>query len=212
MYALLLVVVTVVCCIMMAPGLQADLQKVPFCKQDTASTFYDAATGQMKFNCEGVVGYLAVYRVCFILTLFFVLMALIMIGVKTSNDFRAGIQNGFWGLKFLIVAGGVVGAFFIPQGHFGQTWMYFGLVGGFLFIMIQLILIVDFAHSWAESWVEKFEETDSKAWYAGLLSFTFLHYVLALVGVVLFYIYYTTVSELILPSLVIGQSTKLQKS
>lgn len=42
------------------------------------------------------------------------------------------------------------------------------MVGGFLFIMIQLVLIIDFAHSWAESWVEKLEESESKAYYYGI--------------------------------------------
>jgi hypothetical protein len=45
-----------------------------------------------------------------------------------------------------------VGAFFIPHGGFGPTWMYFGMAGGLLFILIQLVLIIDFAHSWAEAW------------------------------------------------------------
>ncbi len=111
-----------------------------------------------------------------------------MIGVKSSKDPRAGIQNGwvkallgqwtqinkdlnfpfsFWALKYLVLIGIIIGAFFIPEdpaGTFGTTWMYFGLVGGFLFILIQLVLVVDFAHRWAESWVEKYEETSSKGW------------------------------------------------
>jgi hypothetical protein len=60
-----------------------------------------------------------------------------------------------------------VGAFFIPEDKnetFGTTWMWFGMIGGFFFIIIQLVLVVDFAHRWAESWVEKYEETSSKTW------------------------------------------------
>ncbi len=47
--------------------------------------------------------------------------------------------------------------------------MYVGFIGAFVFILIQLILIIDFAHSWAEYWVGKYEETDSKGWLAALL-------------------------------------------
>lgn len=70
----------------------------------------------------------------------------------------------FWGIKYLVLIGAIVGAFFIPHGNFGQVWMYFGMIGGFLFILIQLVLIIDFAHSWAEAWVDKYEETESKGW------------------------------------------------
>ena len=63
----------------------------------------------------------------------------------------------FWGIKFILILAGIVGAFFgIPHGSFGQVWMYFGMVGGFLFILVQLVLIVDFAHNWAESWQENY--------------------------------------------------------
>ena len=80
--------------------------------------------------------------------------------------------------RYLLIIGGMIGSFWIPDGSFGevcfiywseiltdeytlypilnaasiQVWMYFGMVGGFLFILIQLVLIVDFAHSWAEAW------------------------------------------------------------
>ena len=117
--------------------------------------------------------------------------------VKSSKDFRAGIQNGFWGIKYLLIIGGTVGAFFIPakDGTFSEVWMYFGMIGGFLFILIQLVLIVDFAHNWAESWLDKYEETSNKNWYRGVVACTMINYVLALVMIVLFYVYYTQSSE-----------------
>ena len=38
------------------------------------------------------------------------LMSVMMINVKSSKDFRSGIQNGFWGIKYALVIGGLVGA------------------------------------------------------------------------------------------------------
>ena len=61
------------------------------------------------------------HSLCFVVTLFFLLMSIIMINVRSSSDFRSGIQNGFWGIKYLLVIGGMVGAFFIPEGSFGKA-------------------------------------------------------------------------------------------
>lgn len=175
----MLLLTTIVACIMLSPRIEELLEKVPRLCESTDV-------------CKSAVGYLAVYRLLFALTLFFIAFSMMMIGVKSSKDPRSGIQNGFWAIKYLVLIGAMVGAFFIPNGaSFGQVWMYFGMVGGFLFILIQLILIIDFAHSWANSWVEKFEETQSKGWYCALLTFTLLHYALAIAAVVLFYIFYT---------------------
>ena len=41
------------------------------------------------------------------------------------------------------------------------------MVGAAFFILIQLVLLVDFAHSWNESWVNRMEEGNPKCWYAG---------------------------------------------
>jgi len=41
------------------------------------------------------------------------------------------------------------------------------MIGSFLFLLIQLVLIVDFAHAWNEKWVGKYEDTQSKSWLAG---------------------------------------------
>jgi hypothetical protein len=187
MYALMLLLGTIAACIMLSPGLQDVLRKVPFCTNSSSNYL----PSSVSINCDHAVGYLAVYRICFILTCFFVLMALMMIGVKSSRDPRSGIQNGFWGLKYLLVIGGIIGAFFIPEGSFGETWMYFGMVGGFCFILIQLILIVDFAHSWAEAWVGNYEETESRGWYFALMAITFLNYALTLTGTILLFVFFT---------------------
>ncbi|PIN88206.1 hypothetical protein AB205_0128600 [Aquarana catesbeiana] len=71
------------------------------------------------------------------------------------------------------------------------VWFYVGMGGAFCFILIQLVLLIDFAHSWNESWVEKMEEGNSRCWYAALLSATAINYALSLVAIVLFYVYYT---------------------
>lgn len=45
-------------------------------------------------NCDLLVGYLAVYRVCFAMAAFYFLFMLIMVKVDSTKDCRAGIQNG----------------------------------------------------------------------------------------------------------------------
>lgn len=186
MYTLMLLLVMVVACVTLAPGLHDQMKKVPFCQNSTG-----IVPGTFKVDCEQAVGYLAVYRICFATCLFFILMALLMIGAKSSKDPRAGIQNGFWGIKYLVVIGGIIGAFFIPEGQFASTWMVFGMIGGFCFIVIQLILIIDFAHSWAEKWVSNYEESESRGWYSALLLAMLTCYALTLTGIVLLYVYYT---------------------
>ncbi|EEB13437.1 serine incorporator, putative [Pediculus humanus corporis] len=188
MYGIMLLLGAITAAIMLAPGLQDGLKKVPFCQESNSNKIVPSS---LSWECDNAVGYPAVYRLCFALTCFFTLMCIIMIGVKSSKDPRAAIQNGFWGMKYLVLIGICVGAFFIPEGEFASVWMVFGMIGGFLFILIQLILIVDFAHSWAERWVGKYEETESKFWYIALLTVTFLLFTISIIGVVLLFIYFT---------------------
>jgi len=51
---------------------------------------------------------------------------------------------------------------------FITVWFYFGIVGSFMFILIQLILLIDFAHSWNEVWVRNAEEGNNKCWFSGM--------------------------------------------
>ncbi|KAM6899422.1 serine incorporator 2 [Xenentodon cancila] len=185
-FSFMLMLGTLVSIIMILPGMEEHLKKIPgFC--EGGSTI----PGLNKVNCDVIVGYKSVYRMCFAMACFFFLFSIIMIQVRSSKDLRAAIQNGFWFFKFLLLVGITVGAFFIPDGTFNTVWYHFGAVGSFIFIIIQLILLVDFAHSWNQSWLEKAEDGNSKCWFAALLSFTVIHYILAFTAVVLFYVFYT---------------------
>ena len=80
MYALLLLLTTVVSCILLAPGLHEKLKSVPFCKglndeesggdtnfldkvqNELQNTFADPISNSVTVDCSQVVGYLAVYR------------------------------------------------------------------------------------------------------------------------------------------------------
>lgn len=101
----------------------------------------------------------------------------------------------FWFFKFAALVGLSVAAFYIPDQPFTYckaksfadccclgrwqhnnkfcvylfvtVWFIVGSAGAFFFILIQLVLLVDFAHSWNESWVEKMEKGNASVWYIG---------------------------------------------
>ncbi|TWW65478.1 serine incorporator 2 [Takifugu flavidus] len=186
-FAFLLLLGTMVSVIMILPGMEEHLRKIPgFCVGGTSVPGIEN-----KVNCDVIVGYKSVYRMCFAMACFFFLFSLIMIRVRSSKDPRAAVQNGFWFFKFLVLVGITVGAFFIPDGDFNAVWYYFGVVGSFIFIIIQLILLVDFAHSWNLAWLQNAEDGNRKCWFGALLTVTVLNYILAFTAVVLFYVFYT---------------------
>uniref|UniRef100_A0A7N5JEQ8 Serine incorporator 2 n=1 Tax=Ailuropoda melanoleuca TaxID=9646 RepID=A0A7N5JEQ8_AILME len=178
--------------IILSPGVESQLHKLPWVCEEGSGT---PVIFQGHIDCGSLLGYRAVYRMCFATAAFFFLFALFMICVRSSRDPRAAVQNGFWFFKFLIFVGITVGAFYIPDGSFSNVWFYFGVVGSFLFILIQLVLLIDFAHCWNQRWLGKAEECDSRAWYAGLSFFTLLFYALSVAAVTLLFVYYTQPSS-----------------
>lgn len=181
-YSLFLLFTTIVSCIMLSDKVEDQLKKIDwFCKKTGVGT------------CSSIVGYESVYRVEFGAVMFFLLFAILLIGVKSSRDPRSSIQNGFWAIKFLILIGIIVGAFFIKNedDKFTKGWMITGLIGAFLFILVQLTLLIDFAHAWNENWVDNMEESGSKCWMAGLLMSTCIMYACTIAGIVCMFIYFT---------------------
>ncbi|KAI9541083.1 Serine incorporator 3 [Dissostichus eleginoides] len=188
-YAFILLLGTIVTCIMLSPGVDQQLKRIPgFCEDGAGSSIPGM---QADVNCEMFVGYKAVYRICFGMSMWFLGFSILMINIKNSRDPRAAIHNGFWFFKFAALVAVTVGAFYIPDGPFTYTWFVVGSGGAFCFILIQLVLLVDFAHSWNESWLEKMETGSSRCWYAALLVVTLINYIMSFTAVVLFFIFYT---------------------
>ncbi|XP_029990290.1 serine incorporator 1 [Sphaeramia orbicularis] len=193
LYASILLLGTIVACIMLSPGVDQQLKRIPgFCEDGAGSSIPDL---QASLDCQMFVGYKAVYRVCFSMSMWFLGFSILMINIKNSTDPRAAIHNGFWFFKLVALVGIMAGAFYIPDRPFTYTWFVIGSGGAFCFIVIQLVLLVDFAHSWNESWVEKMERGNSKGWYAALLGVTVFNYILSIVSVAMIFVFYTKPDE-----------------
>ncbi|TKR89457.1 hypothetical protein L596_013557 [Steinernema carpocapsae] len=196
MYALMLFVGTFVACLMLAPGIQAKLAD---------GNWFCAGLSQVaQIDCNRATGFQAVYRLCAAMSTFFFIFMAFMWGVKDSNDVRSKIQNGFWFFKYLILIGITIGFFYIKSENLAQPLMWIGMIGGFVFILIQLILIVDFAHGLAESWIDSYEENESRGCFFGLLAFTFGCYAAAITAVVIMFVFYTTGDTCALPKFLIS--------
>lgn len=133
-------------------------------------------------------GWLAVHRINFALGLFHLIFAGLLVGVTSSKNPRAALQNGFWGPKVIAWLAFVVLSFLIPDEFFMFWGNYIALFAAMLFLILGLILLVDLAHTWAEYCLRQIEETDSGPWrfvligstvgmYAGSIAMTILQYI-----------------------------------
>ena len=148
----------------------------------------------MNITCQGkqCYGFVAVQRVNFALGVFHFILALLLFGVKSSKDGRAGLQNGYWGPKIIAWLALVVITFFIPEAFFGIWGKYFALVLAMLFVLLGLILLVDLAHTWAEYCLQKIEDNDSRVWRGVLIGSTLGMYTMSFAMTIVMYIFFAS--------------------
>nr|CAD1829238.1 unnamed protein product [Ananas comosus var. bracteatus] len=106
----------------------------------------------------------AVLRVSLGNFLFFAIFALMMIGVKDQNDKRDAWHHGGWMAKIVFWAVLVALMFFLPNVVI-TIYETMSKFGSGLFLLVQVILLLDFVHTWNDAWVEK----DEQKWYIALL-------------------------------------------
>ena len=178
-YCTILLFATIMCFVMLVPGMRRTFDRIPnFC-------------GKLVTNetCDKFFGFGAVYRVMLSMTTFYGMFALFTIRITRVDSFRARFNNGFWVVKFGIILAITVGAFFIPKkSEFFRIWMYACLIGGFVFMLYQVIIVIDFGHSWSVSWAEKLETSNSKFWYLAMVLATLLMFTITLAAIATFYV------------------------
>ncbi|KAJ8586934.1 TMS membrane protein/tumor differentially expressed protein [Rhizopogon salebrosus TDB-379] len=169
-------------------SLLAWLMKTPFAIHKIEQWSYD----YIKMDCdEGkCYGVLAVHRICFALSLFHAILSVSLIGVKESRDKRAAIQNGWWGPKVLLWMLLIAVSFFIPNEFFMFWGNYVSLIGATIFILLGLVLLVDFAHSWTEMCLDNWENSDSSLWQWILIGSTAAMYVTCITMTGVLYAYF----------------------
>jgi hypothetical protein len=148
----------------------------------------------MEITCVGkqCYGFVAVHRINFALGAFHALLAILLLGVKSSKNGRASIQNGFWGPKLIGWLGMIVLTFFIPDGFFVTWGNYVALIGAVLFLLLGLILLVDLAHTWAEYCLEKIQDHDSRLWRGLLIGSTLGMYIGSIAMTIVMYVFFAS--------------------
>ena len=177
-YALILLVNSIISWLMLTPWALKKLEHLTL--------------DYMKISCQGkqCYGYVAVQRVNFALGFFHFVLAWLLLGVKSSMDGRAALQNGYWGPKVIVWLAFVALTFFIPETFF-QVWgQYFALALAMLFVLLGLILLVDLAHTWAEYCLDQIESYDSRAWRALLIGSTLGMYTASFAMTIIMYIFF----------------------
>ncbi|ODV86580.1 hypothetical protein CANARDRAFT_6165 [[Candida] arabinofermentans NRRL YB-2248] len=156
---------------------------------------------------HGCTGFTNVQRLNFSLGVLHLILACLLVGVKSTSNPRGVIQNGYWMTKIFTLITFIIMTYFIPDKFFVFWGNYFSIFFSTLFIGIGLILLVDFAHEWAETCLEKIEESEiyladdddeggscfegTNFWRGLLVGGTLTMYVGVIVMTVVMYIYFS---------------------
>lgn len=120
----------------------------------------------------------AVFRLSMALVIFFFIQAL-------CSYFTAHWYDILWPIKFLCFTGLVVGLFLASSEVFdSRGYAWFARFGGFIFIILQQIILIDFAYIWNEKWVN----------FATEAGRDFYLYVLVIISVVLYLVSATSIA------------------
>lgn len=147
-------------------------------------------------TCELVHGPGPVYRIFFVLFLYFITMSLVMVAVENTQTVRSYFHNHFWTLRtFLLTICMLLSLLWPRTIYSGEVWHFFGLNSAFAYIILQFVLLVDIVHMLnykVVTWMEVPENSSSaRHCFFVLWLPTSFFYVISILGTVQFYKMYS---------------------
>ena len=155
---------------------------------------------------ESCIQISAVYRTSFTLVIFHLILFCICL---LKGPLPSAINEGAWPLKILLSIGLYVLTFFISNSFF-KIYGYVAMVLSGIFIIYEMILLIDLAYTWNGHWVSSYDNSNEAGsscniWIVLLFTFTFIFYGLGIVICVYMYMeYYEGWWTILLTSITIG--------
>lgn len=132
-------------------------------KDISLSSYEDGCPDEYMDSCKAVSG---VLRISMALTIFF--------GIQGLGTFiNARFYDSLWILKLCGFFALVIGLFFAPSSAFGTGgYAWFARITGFMYLILQQVILLDLAYTWNERWVEYATNSEGEKgnkWLLGLL-------------------------------------------
>jgi len=134
-------------------------------------------------TCGGVF---SVYRFSFALCLFFAGLTVCTMG---TTKFGARVHRGFWLMKAATLFALLLSTLFIDN-HAMEGYREAARYLSVPFLLMQILLLIDFGYSWNESWLKYDEACESEScvgWRLGILASAALLYIGSLAGWIVLY-------------------------
>ncbi|WMV48164.1 hypothetical protein MTR67_041549 [Solanum verrucosum] len=152
---------------------------------------YSKACGNGGSECSHTMGVLRVSLGCFS---FFLVMFLTTCFTSKLYDVRNVWHSGWWILKFLMLIIFTVIPFFVPSDYI-QLYGEFARVGAGVFLILQLISVIEFITWWNNYWMP--DERKKQSCSLGLFMST-VCYIASICGIFVMYVLYASKTSCIL--------------
>jgi len=117
------------------------------------------------------LGASVIYRMSFVLALMHIF---ILLACTCRSEFSQNVNEKVWALKILFIIGLFIATLWIPNSFF-QVYSIIAMVFSVLFLLFQIVMVIDLCYLWNEAWIEAYDRGE-KCYANVLIGFTVVIY------------------------------------